>query len=144
MGDWRHFGERLEYAPSAPGCGSVGDAVPAFRGTPRPWAAPKRTLHALPDALARVVEAEILPRLMLAYRPAAGRRPSVERTLTPQEIAAFSALLLAPGPVDLDARRSTPCWMAACRWRGCSSICSPRRPGISGPCGRRMPAISWP
>ncbi|MCJ2136157.1 cobalamin B12-binding domain-containing protein [Methylobacterium sp. J-026] len=103
MGDWRHFGARLEHATSGPGCGSVGDVVPAFRGVSRAWSAPKRTLNPLPDSLARVVEAEILPRLMLAHRPGAGRRSPVERTLTPQEIAAFSALLLAPGPVDLDA-----------------------------------------
>ncbi|MDP4025416.1 cobalamin B12-binding domain-containing protein [Methylobacterium sp. NEAU 140] len=62
-------------------------------------------LHAAchaPGALFRLVEAEILPRLMLAHadgpdRPAATRRPS------PDETARFSALLLAPGPVDLDA-----------------------------------------
>ncbi|MGU3665873.1 B12-binding domain-containing protein [Methylobacterium sp. A49B] len=101
MGDWRHFGERLEYGPPSAGCGPAGEAAPVFRDAALVWSEPQR---ALPDALARVVEAEILPRLMLAHRPATGRRGHRERGPSPQEIAAFSALLLAPGPVDLDAQ----------------------------------------
>ena len=103
MGDWRHFGERLEYGPPSAGCGPAGRGPP---GVPRPVVrAGRETNRALPDALARVVEAEILPRLMLAHRPAAARRRGrAERAPSPQEIAAFSALLLAPGPVDLDAQ----------------------------------------
>ena len=54
-----------------------------------------------PAALARLVEAEILPRLMLAHR-AAPRRPA--RPPSPDEIERFSVLLLAPGPVDPDAQ----------------------------------------
>jgi hypothetical protein len=72
-----------------------------YRDTPPAWPDPQRPL---PEALARVVEAEILPRLMLAHRPAPGRRAQqAGRAPSPQEIAAFSALLLTPGPVDLDA-----------------------------------------
>ena len=99
MGDWRHFGERLEYGFPAAGCGSVGEVGPSFRDAALAWAEPHR---ALPETLARVVEAEILPRLMLAHRPAPSRRGSPGRGPNPQEIAAFSALLLTPGPVDLD------------------------------------------
>ncbi|MWV21105.1 cobalamin B12-binding domain-containing protein [Methylobacterium sp. 2A] len=97
MGHWRHFGEHLELA--AAGCGAVGDVAPAFRDQPLAWSEPVRPL---PDVLARVIEGEILPRLMLAHRPGAGRRAPADRAVTPQEIAAFSTLLLAPGPVDLD------------------------------------------
>jgi MerR family transcriptional regulator, light-induced transcriptional regulator len=100
MGDWRHFGERLEYGPPSAGCSPVSDARPVFRETPPARPDPQRPL---PEALARIVEGEILPRLMLAHRPAAGRRAQAGRAPSPQEIAAFSALLLAPGPVDLDA-----------------------------------------
>jgi MerR family transcriptional regulator, light-induced transcriptional regulator len=53
------------------------------------------------SALARLVEAEILPRLMLAHR-AAPRRSA--RPPSPDEIARVSALLLGPGPVDLDGQ----------------------------------------
>lgn len=101
MGDWRHFGERLEYGPPSAGCGPVSDGLPVFRDGPHSWSDPQRPL---PEALARIVEAEILPRLMLAHRPSAGRRAQAERAPRPQEIAEFSALLLAPGPVDLDAQ----------------------------------------
>ncbi|MCJ2053287.1 B12-binding domain-containing protein [Methylobacterium sp. J-070] len=102
MGDWRHFGERLEYGPPSAGCGPAGEGLPVFRDLSFAWS---ETNRALPDALARVVEAEILPRLMLAHRPAAARRRGrAGRAPSPQEIARFSALLLAPGPVDLDAQ----------------------------------------
>jgi hypothetical protein len=101
MGDWRHFGERLEYGPPSAGCGPACDALPLYRDVPAAW--PDRQ-SPLPEALARVVEAEILPRLMLAHRPVAGRRAQqAGRAPSLHEIAAFSALLLAPGPVDLDA-----------------------------------------
>jgi methanogenic corrinoid protein MtbC1 len=99
MGNWRHFGERLEAGPPSAGCSPVSESLPAFRDGPVAFD-PHRPL---PEALARIVEAEILPRLMLAHRPAAGRRVPAERPPSPQEIAGFSALLLAPGPVDLDA-----------------------------------------
>lgn len=120
MGDWRHFGERLEFHRA---CGPMSDGLTAFADGP-PSPRPALDIHraeprrhgidhaadhaadrsaAVPDALARIVEGEILPRLMLAHRraprgAAAGRGP------TPAEIAAFSAMLLAPGPVDIDAQ----------------------------------------
>lgn len=97
MGHWRHFGERLELA--AAGCGTVSDGPPVFRDKPLTRSDSPRPL---PDTLARVIEGEILPRLMLAHRPGAGRRAPADRAVTPREIAAFSTLLLAPGPVDLD------------------------------------------
>ena len=53
--------------------------------------------------LARIVEAEILPRLMLAHRRPV-RHPAANRAPSPEEITAFSAMLLAPGPVDIDAQ----------------------------------------
>lgn len=96
MGHWRHFGERLELATA--GCGAVSEVPPTFHDAPLAWS---DTLRPLPDALAHVIEGEILPRLMLAHRPGAGRRAPADRAVTPQEIAAFSALLLAPGPMDL-------------------------------------------
>jgi methanogenic corrinoid protein MtbC1 len=109
MGDWRHFGERLDPGPVAGGCGTMSDGRSSFadgprvrhQSIPRPAADDK----AVPDALARLVEAEILPRLMLAHRPA-GRRAQADRAPSPDEIAAFSALLLAPGPIDLDGQVS--------------------------------------
>jgi methanogenic corrinoid protein MtbC1 len=73
----------------------------AFRDVPLAW--PDPYPH-VPDALARIIEAEILPRLMLAHRPVARRRVQGDRAPSPDEIAAFSNLLLAPGPVDLDAQ----------------------------------------
>ena len=105
MGIWRHFGERLEPFAAAGGHASMSDGLPAFadfplprcQSRPQPWA------DAAPEALARIVEAEILPRLMLAHRRT-GRRPAEARPPSPEEIAAFSAMLLAPGPVDIDAQ----------------------------------------
>jgi len=102
MGHWRHFGERLELA--AAGCGAMSDLAPVFRDQPLTWS---DTPRPLPDTLARVIEGEILPRLMLAHRPDTGRRAPTDRAVTPQEIAAFSTLLLAPGPVDLDGAIAT-------------------------------------
>lgn len=101
MGDWRHFGERLEASLPSGGCGPAGDGLAAFRDVPLAWPDPYRHV---PDALARIVEAEILPRLMLAHRPVVRRPAQGDRAPSPDEIAAFSALLLAPGPVDLDAQ----------------------------------------
>ncbi|MGE8126981.1 cobalamin B12-binding domain-containing protein [Methylobacterium sp. NPDC080182] len=100
MGNWRHFGGRLDHGPSAAGCSPVSDGLPVFRDAALGWP----DLHRpVPDALAKVVEAEILPRLMLAHRPA-GRAVPADRAPSAREIADFSALLLASGPVDLDAR----------------------------------------
>ncbi|MDP4003793.1 B12-binding domain-containing protein [Methylobacterium sp. NEAU K] len=104
MGDWRHLGERLEPGPPSGGCCPIGDRLASFDDEPLARAAPRRPGHGgdVPGSLARLVEAEILPRLMLAHRPP-GRRARSDRAPSRQEIAAFSALLLAPGPIDLDA-----------------------------------------
>ena len=100
MGNWRHFGDCLDYGPSAAGCGPVSDGLPVLRDKVLGWS----DLHRPgPDALTRLVEAEILPRLMLAHRPAARGLPA-DRAPSAREIADFSALLLTAGPVDLDAR----------------------------------------
>ncbi len=146
MGDWRHFGERLDPGPVAGGCGTMSDGRSSFadgprvrhQSIPRPAADDK----AVPDALARLVEAEILPRLMLAHRPA-GRRAQADRAPSPDEIAAFSALLLAPGRSTSTAR-SPPCARAGCPCRACSSTCSPRRRATSASSGRTMSATSSP
>lgn len=103
MGNWRHFGDRLDAGSPLAGCSPVSGGFPVFSDPPPPlaWSDPGRPV---PDAIARVVEAEILPRLMLAHRPAPGRRAQASRRPSPREIADFSALLLTAGPVDLDAR----------------------------------------
>lgn len=100
MGDWRHFGDRLDHGQPAAGCNPVSDGRSVFRDSPVGWSDLRRPV---PDMLARVVEAEILPRLMLAHRPAGRGRPA-NRAPSAREIAEFSALLLEAGPVDLDAR----------------------------------------
>ena len=50
-----------------------------------------------PDALSRLIEGEILPRLMLVHREAAPPRAEAQRRPTAAEAARFAALLLAPG-----------------------------------------------
>ncbi|GJE44046.1 cobalamin B12-binding domain-containing protein [Methylobacterium soli] len=52
--------------------------------------------------LARVVEAEIIPRLMLVHRARA--LPGTPRKPTPEEIAIFSGLVLAPFGDDVESR----------------------------------------
>lgn len=96
MGGWRHFGERLEVPAVVPDCDFAAEALTAFDGRPDGDGMRRR--------LAGVVEAEILPRLMLAHRerprppcPSAGRRP------TPQEVEQLCDLLLARAEGDLAA-----------------------------------------
>lgn len=83
----------------------MSDGLPAFSDIPPRVSQPRPQPEAdvAPDALARIVEAEILPRLMLAHRRT-GRRAAEAHAPSPEEIAAFSAMLLAPGPVDIDAQ----------------------------------------
>ncbi|GJE60400.1 cobalamin B12-binding domain-containing protein [Methylobacterium trifolii] len=56
----------------------------------------------LPGALARIVEADILPRLMLAHQdlPPPTRLPVAHRP-NPEQVERFSTLLLAPGEDDV-------------------------------------------
>ena len=105
MGDWRHFSDRLEPFSASGGGSPVCDGLPAFSEVPPPQVhlRPQAPAEDPPDVLARIVEAEILPRLMLAHRRSA-RRAAPERAPSAEEIAAFSAMLLAPGPVDIDAQ----------------------------------------
>lgn len=88
MGAWRHFGRDFEPAAAPVGCGSSG----------MPSRSPDTARHegfSLQGDLSRIIEGEILPRLMLAHREAAEpTRLRVERHPTPDQIAAFSALLL--------------------------------------------------
>lgn len=79
--------------------GRLGGDQGAFADLSAPLSADSVREMSSPEALARLVEAEILPRLMLAHR-AAPRRPA--RAPSPEEVERFSALLLAPGPVDPD------------------------------------------
>lgn len=97
MDDVRQFGECLRYEPSNRELAQFSDC-----GIDAVIADFSRKLH-LQEDLARVVEAEIIPRLMLAHRPERGTRagdvlPDVE------QIAAFTALMLAPAGDDLDGR----------------------------------------
>ncbi|AMB48155.1 cobalamin-dependent protein [Methylobacterium sp. AMS5] len=96
MGDWRHFGERLEFPAVAPECGVVAEPlVPsAFEQQPDGLGMRRQ--------LASVVEAEILPRLMLAHRERATPRPAVVgHRPTPDEVQRLSDLLLARTDTDL-------------------------------------------
>ena len=110
MGNWRQFSDRLETFSTSGGACPLSDGLPPFAEVPLPHVQPPQ-LHRRPpapeedppDVLARIVEAEILPRLMLAHRRAA-RRAVPGRAPSAQDIAAFSAMLLAPGPVDIDAQ----------------------------------------
>lgn len=104
MGQCRHFSDRLE--PFAHGGrGPVGEGLPDLGAIPRPLYDVRQPPPAeeAPDAIARIVESEILPRLMLAHRRPA-RRAAAERGPSPEEIAAFSAMLLSPGPVNIEAQ----------------------------------------
>ncbi|MCE4226017.1 cobalamin-binding protein [Methylobacterium sp. C25] len=96
MGAWRHFGQGFEL-----------DATPLECG-PSPAAGVSPDLVSDEDGLfvrgdlARLIEGEILPRLMLVHQEAV--RPSrllVERRPTPEQIATFSALLLDPAAEDV-------------------------------------------
>ena len=57
------------------------------------------------DILSRVVEAEIIPRLLMVHRPAENASAPLSPRPTPAEVAAFSNLLLAD---DLPANRNHP------------------------------------
>ncbi|MBB3905056.1 methanogenic corrinoid protein MtbC1 [Methylobacterium brachythecii] len=95
MGAWRHFSQGFELDAASLECGPspatalnpdlVVDDVSFVRGD-----------------LSRLIEGEILPRLMLVHQEAV--RPSrllVERRPTPEQIATFSALLLDPAAEDV-------------------------------------------
>ncbi|GJE54662.1 MULTISPECIES: cobalamin B12-binding domain-containing protein [Methylobacterium] len=97
MGAWRHYGRGFEPAAAPPECGSVPSHSPSR--------APDTAKHdgfSLQGDLARIIEGEILPRLMLAHREAAEpTRLMVERRPSQDQIAQFSALLLDPAADDI-------------------------------------------
>ncbi|WP_336485361.1 cobalamin B12-binding domain-containing protein [Methylobacterium nigriterrae] len=67
-----------------------------------PWIEPSR--HRWHGHLARVVEGEIIPRLMLTHRARSRTAFRPFRKPTPAEIATFAALVLAPAGEDVEAR----------------------------------------
>lgn len=96
MGGWRHFGERLELPSSARECGASGETLTASAFDFQPDGERMRR------RLAGVVEAEILPRLMLVHRgrpvpPAATQ----DRQPTPEDIERLCELLLSRAEGDL-------------------------------------------
>jgi methanogenic corrinoid protein MtbC1 len=97
MGAWRHYGRGFEPAAAPPECGSTQSHSPSR--------APDTAKHdgfSLQGDLARIIEGEILPRLMLAHREAAEpTRLMVERRPSSDQIAQFSALLLDPAADDV-------------------------------------------
>ena len=98
MGEWRHFGERFEFPTVAPDCGALGEPLENSALDDQPGGALMR------GQLASVVEAEILPRLMLAHRLRTHPRGPVSSAQPKQEeIQRLCALLLARTDTDLAA-----------------------------------------
>ncbi|MDB5647788.1 MAG: Cobalamin-binding protein [Methylobacterium sp.] len=97
MDDVRQFGDCLRYEPTSQdlidfrGFG-IGDRLAEFT----------RSLR-LQEDLARVVEAEVIPRLMLAHR-SESTQPECNILPDADQIAVFAALMLAPAGDDLDLR----------------------------------------
>ncbi len=97
MDDVRQFGECLRYEPSIQ---DLGDFNAFGAGARIADFAQGRQVQ---EDLARIVQAEIIPRLMLAHRP--GPEPQIGDILPDaDQIATFSALILAPAGEDLDLR----------------------------------------
>ncbi len=96
MGGWRHFGERLEVPSSARQCDVAAETLTASAFDVQPDAERMRR------RLAGVVEAEILPRLMLVHRGRAAPPPATpDRQPTPDDIARVCDLLLSRTEGDL-------------------------------------------
>lgn len=97
MDDVRQFGDCLRYEPSSRDLGNicsfgVGAQIADFN----------ESLH-LQEDLARVVQGEIIPRLMLAHRQES-EAPIGNILPDADQVAAFSALMLAPAGDDLESR----------------------------------------
>ncbi|CAO4178267.1 Cobalamin-dependent protein [Methylorubrum populi] len=96
MGGWRHFGERLEPPTVATGCGVL---------TESPVATPfgrDADGDGMRNRLASVVEAEILPRLMLAHRgEGRPRGPVSSERIAAEEVERLCEILLARSDGDL-------------------------------------------
>ncbi|SFL30277.1 cobalamin B12-binding domain-containing protein [Methylorubrum salsuginis] len=96
MGGWRHFGERLEVPSAARECGVAEETLPASAFDIQPDAERMRR------RLAGVVEAEILPRLMLVHRGRMAPSPATQdRQPSPDDIARLCDLLLSRTDGDL-------------------------------------------
>lgn len=101
MGEWRHFGERLEFATLARECGGVPDL---FRPAPGGEAGEISRSDSLRAELGRVIEGEILPRLMLAHRDAEQpARRDLKRGPSQEQIDRFSTMLLDPREENVTA-----------------------------------------
>lgn len=96
MGGWRHFGERLELPSAARECGAAGETLTASAFDFQPDGERMRR------RLAGVVEAEILPRLMLVHRGRAAPPPAAaDRRPTPEDVERLCDLLLSRAEGDL-------------------------------------------
>ncbi|WP_244472288.1 cobalamin B12-binding domain-containing protein [Methylobacterium sp. Leaf108] len=100
MDDLRQHRDQYSFHDGANGCDLPGsgeaDALSELLrvATPTLW-------H---GDLARIVEAEIIPRMMLALRDDPFPEPARRATPTPEEIASFADLMLAPGRDDAEPR----------------------------------------
>ncbi|WP_342153561.1 cobalamin B12-binding domain-containing protein [Methylorubrum sp. SB2] len=96
MGGWRHYGERLELPVPARECSLGGETLAASAFDVQPDAERMRR------RLAGVVEAEILPRLMLVHRARTKPAPSAQdRQPSPADIERLCDLLLSRTEGDL-------------------------------------------
>lgn len=94
MGDWRHFGERLELAVHSQDCAALPEIL---------FEAPRTRsdVFSFHGRLAQVVEGEILPRLMLAHRGETPTKLPVERRPKPDQVERFCTLLLSRTQEDM-------------------------------------------
>ncbi|GAB6845767.1 cobalamin B12-binding domain-containing protein [Methylorubrum rhodinum] len=96
MGGWRHYGERLELPAPARDCSVSGETLAASAFDVQPDAERMRR------RLAGVVEAEILPRLMLVHRPRTKPAPPLQdRQPNPEDVERLCDLLLSRAEGDL-------------------------------------------
>lgn len=96
MGGWRHIGERLELPPAPRECSEAGETLAASAFDFRPDGERMRR------RLASVVEAEILPRLMLVHRGRTAVPPATkDRQPTTEDVERLCALLLSRVEGDL-------------------------------------------
>lgn len=99
MGDWRHFGESIELAGAPYECSGL-SGVDLVSSAPAPPAA-RRDPDAIRGNLGRIIESEILPRLMLTHREARLVKLPITRHPTPDEIVRLCELLLDPSVQDI-------------------------------------------
>lgn len=96
MGEWRHLGERFELPAGMPDCSVLVESQAGSSSAHQPDDSGMRR------QLASLVEAEILPRLMLAHQSQTRPRISVSnRRLTSEEVQRLCELLLTRTDADL-------------------------------------------